>query len=119
MIREDILADQEKAKAAEEKAEEEYQSFKKLTEEQLKGLEEKITKLTATMAEKAQDIEDIKKERLSEKKILDAVMQTLKDLAPGCDFVAVNFPLRSSNRAIEIDGLVKAKAILQGAAFGE
>jgi len=46
---------------------------------------------------------------------LTADLSYLKKLAPGCDFMAVNFNTRMTNRQAEVDGLNKAKAILNGA----
>merc|ERR1719507_1304449 len=51
------------------------------------------------------------------KKEIEATMEKIKDAEPGCDYFTINFPLRSKDRNIEIDGLIKAKAILQGAKF--
>merc|ERR1719498_1526025 len=61
MIKEDILKDQAKAKAEEDQAEADYQSFKKLTEEQIKELAAKIVELVAAMSDKKKEIEDTKK----------------------------------------------------------
>jgi len=48
---------------------------------------------------------------------LASIMDFLKEIAPGCDFIAMNFKMRLTNRQIEKDGLLKAKAILEGAKF--
>merc|ERR1719316_709438 len=48
---------------------------------------------------------------------LASIMSYLKEIAPGCDFIAMNFKMRLTNRQLEKDGLLKAKAILQGAKF--
>merc|ERR1719428_1076389 len=48
---------------------------------------------------------------------LKAVMDYLKEIAPGCDFIAMNFNIRLTNRQMEVDGLKKAKSILQGAEY--
>merc|ERR1719324_1815387 len=48
---------------------------------------------------------------------LKSIMDYLKEIAPGCDFIAMHFKMRLTNRQIEKDGLLKAKAILQGAKF--
>jgi len=117
MIKEDVLEDIEKAAAAEEKAENEYLAFAKETKAAIGELEAAIVELKATASDKASEAEEQKKTRLTVKASLDAVMKTLKDLAPDCDYFQVNFDRRSKNRAIEIDGLVKAKGILEGAAF--
>lgn len=60
-----------------------------------------------------------KKPEVTKKGGLDATLDKIKDTTPGCDFITVNFEMRSRNRQIEIDGLDKAKAILKGAAFDE
>jgi len=44
-------------------------------------------------------------------------MSYLKEIAPGCDFIAMHFKMRLTNRQLEKDGLLKAKAILMGAKF--
>mmetsp|Transcript_76165 Transcript_76165/g.203570 ORF Transcript_76165/g.203570 Transcript_76165/m.203570 type:complete len:541 (+) Transcript_76165:591-2213(+) len=46
---------------------------------------------------------------------LQGTMNLLKQITPGCDFIAVQYPTRTENRNKELDGLKKAKAILQGA----
>merc|ERR1719443_1286255 len=117
MIHEDIVKDLEKAKAEEEQAEKEYQVFMEETNKAIKELDASIVELKATSAEKAGEVEEEKKTRLAAKGSLDAVMQTIKDIAAECDYYQVNFVGRSKNRDIEIDGLSKAKAILEGAAF--
>merc|ERR1719324_1569952 len=48
---------------------------------------------------------------------LASIMSYLKEIAPGCDFIAMHFTMRVTNRQLEKDGLLKAKAILQGAKF--
>jgi len=48
---------------------------------------------------------------------LDSIMSYLKEIAPGCDFIAMHFKMRLTNRQLEKDGLLKAKAILMGAKF--
>jgi len=117
MIQEDILKDIEKALAEEEEAEKEYQVFMEETKKAIAELEAAIVELKATSAEKANEVAEEKKTRAAAKESLDAVMQTIKDIAMECDYYQVNFVGRSKNRDIEIDGLSKAKAILEGAAF--
>merc|ERR1719387_1875894 len=64
-------------------------------------------------------IEEGKESRLSSKGELDSVMEKIKVDEPGCEFMTINFPVRLKNRQLEIDGLLKAKAILQGGSFDE
>lgn len=44
-------------------------------------------------------------------------MRTIAEAEPNCDFMAINFGVRSRNRKIEMDGLNKARAILSGGVF--
>merc|ERR1719335_439784 len=105
MILEDVEKDIKKAdeeeKAAIEAAQKAIEDMKGDIAEAEKTIQEQIDMKTKT------------------KKTLEAVMAEIKALEPGCDFVAVNFGVRAKNRQLEIDGLLKAKAILQGAAFGK
>eukprot|EP00933_Yihiella_yeosuensis_P066036 TRINITY_DN700_c0_g1_i1.p1 TRINITY_DN700_c0_g1~~TRINITY_DN700_c0_g1_i1.p1 ORF type:complete len:698 (+),score=237.97 TRINITY_DN700_c0_g1_i1:91-2184(+) len=48
---------------------------------------------------------------------LQAVHKKMKEAEPECNFYLENIDSRSKNRRIEMDGLDKAKAILQGAKF--
>merc|ERR1719421_1286775 len=118
MIKEDIERDRAKAAAEEEQAQKEYDTFMEESKGQIKELSSAISKLEESHGEKAQEVQETKDERLSEKQNLDAIMATLKDLAANCDYMAIHFPIRVKDRDVEIDGLIKAKSILQGAAYG-
>lgn len=118
MIKEDIVADIAKAKAEEDAAQEAYESFRKESEEQIANLTSEIEKLEGEKGEKEEAVKTTKDAQTLKKGELDVVIKKLKDAAVGCDFITVNFSRRTSNHQIEIDGLTKAKAILEGAAFG-
>ena len=45
---------------------------------------------------------------------LDNLLEKIEKINPNCEYYEVNYPMRTKNRQIEIDGLNKAKAILQG-----
>merc|ERR1740121_1499842 len=117
MIDEDIIDDKTKAKAAEDKAQAEFDVFKKESEAQILALEEAVNELKATVAEKEEAKEQEIELRKGTKGELSAVMQTITDAEPGCDYWCVEYVMRRKNRFIEIDGLRKAKAILLGAKF--
>jgi len=119
MIKEDIVSDIANAKAEEDAAQAAYDSFKKESEEQIANLTSEIEKLEGEKGDKEQSVKTTKDERSLKKGELDVVIKKLKDAAPGCDFITVNYAKRTGNHQIEIDGLMKAKAILEGAAFGE
>jgi len=117
LVKEDIEKDRLTAKTAEEKAESLYKTFTDESNGEIKLLQDSITKLKGTVGDKEGEVTTAKQDRSGKKEELEAVLATLKAAAPGCDFVSVNFAARSRNRQLEIDGLQKAKAILQGAAF--
>merc|ERR1719271_422720 len=59
-------------------------------------------------------ISDSRTLRSDKKTLLDDTMSFLRSIAPSCDYMAVNFELRKSNREAEIDGLMGAKTALLG-----
>merc|ERR1719502_1729568 len=119
MIHEDILKDQTKAKADEDKAEETFQAFKTNSEQQISTLEGANTDLEDTKGQKEDDISTAKEQRGAKHDELNAVIEKINDATPSCVYNTINYPVRLENRQIEIDGLVKAKAILEGGEFPE
>ena len=116
MIKDDILKDKTKAKKDEDKAEKAFGTFKSEAESQIE-LNDAITDLEDEVAGKETKVTEAKEERGTKKDELDAVVEKIHDAEPGCDFIRLNFGMRTKNRDIEIDGLDKAKAILKGAKF--
>jgi len=119
MIHDDIIKDQTKGKADEDKAEETFQAFKSNSESQVSTLESANTDLEDTKGTKEDDISTAKEQRGSKHDELNAVIEKINDAAPSCVYNTINYPVRLENRQIEIDGLIKAKAILQGGEFPE
>lgn len=117
MIKDDIEKDKTKAKKDEDKAEEEFQTFKTESENQIEVLNDAITDLEDEISGKETKVTEAKEERGTKKDELDTVVEKIHDAEPGCDFIRLNFGMRTKNRDIEIDGLDKAKAILKGAKF--
>lgn len=119
MIHEDILKDKTKGKADEDKAEETFQAFKKNSEQQISTLEGANTDLEETKGQKEDDISTAKEQRGAKHDELNAVIAKINDATPSCVYNTINYPVRLENRQVEIDGLIKAKAILQGGEFPE
>merc|ERR1719199_2136989 len=117
MIAQDIQKDIQHAQAAEEKAQQEFDDFKAKSEQQISDLKSDISDLEDSQGKKENTIAENTESRTAASNELNAVMKTINDQRPGCDFFEVNYPNRLKNRQIEIDGLNKAKAILQGAEF--
>jgi hypothetical protein len=117
LLIEDVQADMKKAKEAETEAAEAYEKFDKESSSQITELEGAITTLEGDKSDKEQKVEDDTSSRSTSKDELEAIVKTIKDLQPGCDFQLVNFQTRSAKRAVEKDGLEEAKAVLKGATF--
>merc|ERR1719242_2362322 len=83
----------------------------------IKKLGAAISDLKSTQGDKESEVADNTKERLSKQKSLEASMKTIADANPGCEYLTIAYPTKLKNRQIEIDGLVKAKGILQGGKF--
>jgi len=117
MIYDDINKDVAKAKTEEAKSIKAFQEYQTNTNSQIAALGDANNDLSGEMGDEEDDVATNKASRLSEKGSLDAVLQKISDASPGCNYITINYDVRLKNRQIEIDGLVKAKAILQGGEF--
>jgi chromosome segregation ATPase len=88
MISEDIEKDIQASKAAEDKAEEEFQTFKSETEAMIDSLSTDISELEGTQGDKEGDVTTKTEERTTLHGELDATMTMITDAKPGCDFFA-------------------------------
>jgi len=119
MIISDIDKDIATAKAAESKAQTEYDAFKKESETSIEEMQSEISNLNGAKADKEESVAQKTGERTDISGELAVVLKKIADAKPECDFISVNFEARKKNRQIEMDGLVKATAILKGAAFSK
>jgi hypothetical protein len=109
----DVQADIEKAEKEEEAAVEEFAELKKHTEDATAANTKAIEDMKGEISTCETTVEQTKTERINAKGALDSVMNEIKLAQPSCEFMTVNFEVRTKNRHLEIDGLLKAKAILQ------
>jgi len=119
IIEDDIAKDIATAKASEEASVKEYTEFKEESLALIKKLGVAVNEMESAMSDKKEDVADNAKKRLSKKESLAAAMKTIADANPGCEYLTIAYPTKVKNRQIEIDGLMKAKGILQGAKFDE
>jgi len=119
MIEEDIHADMGKAKTEEDDAQASYDKLKEDSEAEIKSLTKEIEKQDGDKGDKETDRVNVEGERGTKKEALDAVLHKMAEISPNCEYFAVNYKMRAANRQIEIDGLIKAKAILQGGQFSK
>merc|ERR1719152_452526 len=103
----------------EKQAETDFKKTKADLEGEVKACGETIDAYTKDKSSKEKTLAEKGKERGTKKKELDSQMDLYNGYKPGCDFLLINFDTRTKARQIEIDGLKKAKAILQGAKFGK
>jgi len=117
MIKDDIEKDIRTATDEENKAASDFETFNSETETMISSLESEKTNLEGEIGAAEKAMVEAKATRDKKKAVLDDTLDLLKSIAPGCDFMAVNFELRKANRESEMDGLYEAKASLQGGSF--
>mmetsp|Transcript_59398 Transcript_59398/g.173783 ORF Transcript_59398/g.173783 Transcript_59398/m.173783 type:complete len:728 (-) Transcript_59398:75-2258(-) len=119
IIKTDIEKDIQAASTAENASATKYNTFSDECNNQMQDLRGAISTLNGTKGEKEQDVSQLTADRLNKKDSLGAVMTQISDANRGCEYITVNYPIRLRNRQMEIDGLLKAKAVLAGAQFSE
>merc|ERR1719331_689248 len=117
MIKEDIEKDIEKAKKQEKEAQAAYDKLVEDIEAAIAAKEQTKSDLEGEIASDSEARTTENTTMADNQGQLKAVMDYLKEIAPGCDFIAMNFNIRLTNRQMEVDGLKKAKSILQGAEY--
>merc|ERR1712032_65197 len=100
MIHEDIIKDQTKAKADEDKAEASFQSFKTNCEHQIDNLNTANSELTDTKGQKEDDISTAKEQRLAKQDELNTVIAKINDATPSCVYNTINYPVGNRNQSI-------------------
>jgi len=113
LIQTDMEKDQVEGKAAEDTAQKNYDKFVSESQDSKKKLETGINDLNESTAKKEKSIKSKKTTMGTKKGALGVVIKKMKDAAPGCDFLLVNFKVRAANRKLELAGLAKAKDILK------
>jgi len=117
MVHEDIVKDRADAKADENKSQAEYDAFKQDTEDHMKALMSQKDATESEMGDAETKRTETKEMRTTKKGELDVILKKISDINPNCEYFEVNYVMRRNNRQIEIDGLQKAKAILEGGVF--
>jgi len=117
IIHEDISKDIAKTKMEEHEAQAAFDDFKSKSLNQITALTIEIEKMKGAQGDMETEIEETKELRITKKGELDAVLTKINEINPDCEYFTVNYAIRVSNRHIELDGLIKAKALLQGAEF--
>jgi len=117
LIKQDIEKDMEKATKQEEEAQAAYDKLVEDINAAIGSKEQTKADLEGGIAADEESRTAENSTKATNEGELASIMDYLKEIAPGCDFIAMHFKMRLTNRQIEKDGLLKAKAILQGAKF--
>mmetsp|Transcript_72647 Transcript_72647/g.132818 ORF Transcript_72647/g.132818 Transcript_72647/m.132818 type:complete len:733 (-) Transcript_72647:41-2239(-) len=117
LIHEDILKDIKTHKDAEVAAEAAYGAALNKFNTEYAADGTKKTGLEGTKGGKETEVETKTTSRGTKFGELQGFYQKIEDGEKACNYFTINYPVRRSNRLIEIDGLTKAKAILGGGRF--
>jgi len=100
MIADDLQKDMDKATSSEQASIQDYLKMKGEQEESVSDLQTLIGTLQGQVAAKEGDITTAEGDKSLQKEQLEALFKKMKDMEPGCDFIAGNFNVRSTNRQI-------------------
>merc|ERR1719456_1602109 len=117
LIKQDIEKDMEKATKQEEEAQAAYDKLVEDINSAIGAKEQTKADLEGEIAADESSRTAENSTKATNEGELASIMSYLKEIAPGCDFIAMHFKMRLTNRQLEKDGLLKAKAILMGAKF--
>jgi len=118
MVKEDVKKDISAAEDEEAQSVKDFDKEKADLEAEIKATDTTIDAYKKDKAGQEKTAVDRTTARGTSKGELDGHVELYQSYKPGCDFLLVNFDTRTKARQIEVDGLQKAKAILQGGDFG-
>jgi len=119
MVKADVQKDVKAAVDSEAEALKDFNKAKADLEGEIKAVDTTVSAYSKDKAAQEKTSVDETTDRATTKGELDGHMDQYNSYKPGCDFLLVNFNTRTKARQIEVDGLTKAKAVLQGADFGK
>jgi len=117
MISEDIQKDHDKTKSEMDASLAASTKEKTDLTNENNELTAEMTDLDGTKAIKETLVTDTDGLKATQKIALVGKMKQLEDASSFCEFFTINYPLRLKNRQVEMDGLRKAKTILNGGSF--
>lgn len=118
LIKQDVQKDIRVAEEEEDKAQAAFDKFKQESDDQIGDLNGQIDQATMQKTDAQDTITSETNDRTASQEVLAETAALVAAEKPACDFITGNFTTRKDNRAAEIDGLEKAKAVLNGAKFG-
>jgi septal ring factor EnvC (AmiA/AmiB activator) len=117
MIVQDLKTEVQEAEFEEKQAQEDYEKLMADSAEKRAADAKSISAREGAIAEREQDLQEAKDTSMAKMKELQENQEYTADVHKTCDFLVENYEKRKEARAMEMDGLAKAKAILSGADF--
>eukprot|EP00933_Yihiella_yeosuensis_P067817 TRINITY_DN728_c0_g1_i1.p1 TRINITY_DN728_c0_g1~~TRINITY_DN728_c0_g1_i1.p1 ORF type:complete len:713 (+),score=270.93 TRINITY_DN728_c0_g1_i1:91-2229(+) len=119
MVEDDIKKDIAVAEKEEKEASDLYDETKKGLEGNKKALEDDVDTLNVKKGERTKELQTANTDTSDTNDLMAALKKKMADVKPECDFYLNNYESRRQNRLTELNGLDKAKAILNGASFAD
>merc|ERR1719198_76828 len=98
IVMDDMKADIKEAEADDKKAQEDFEKEKADLEGEVKACDTTIEAYTKDKADKEKTVVDKTEERATKKGELDSQVKLYQGYKPGCDFLLVNFGVRTKAR---------------------
>mmetsp|Transcript_89648 Transcript_89648/g.159221 ORF Transcript_89648/g.159221 Transcript_89648/m.159221 type:complete len:718 (+) Transcript_89648:58-2211(+) len=117
MVADDVKKEVAVADKEETEAQADYEAVKKSLEKEKADLKKARNDMLAKQADRTSDKTDAQSADESYTGKLEALIETMANVKPSCDFYLNNYDVRHKNRETELTGLDQAKSILKGAFF--
>jgi len=115
---EEVMADSKKTEddaiASEQDSQAKYESFMQESNTAITAYTKKLMNMKGSLARAEEDHTAAKSELMATVRTLEELHETLGAGKGSCDFILKNFDARQAARAVEMDALREAKAILSG-----
>lgn len=115
----ELQTDIQAAEHEEKTAQKDYEKLMHSMQEQRANSSKRIVEAEKTKADAEAAKNESETALSSKKEELDSFSKLLSEKTAACEFILNSFEDRKTARTAEIDGLVKAKAVLKGANFDE
>jgi len=115
MIKEDLEAEIKNGVKSEKEAQKQFMDDAEKAHKTIDTLADKATNLRGSISIKNQSIDDTTLAKEDTQTLLDEEREYLASIKPDCDWMLKNFDSRRAARSEEMDGLLEAKALMEGA----
>merc|ERR1719161_3264464 len=116
MLNEDLQDEIKNGVKAEMQAQADSEKALNKAQTVLKNLKKKATDLRGAISVTNEAIDDAVQSKEDNQAGLDAEKECIEEIKPDCEWLYENFDERREKRAVEVEGLIEAKAMLAGSA---